>query len=382
MTCGAQERSFSVREMPDHIQLRPLGTSRGAILVPMMKAGVAAADDDPLLQGHRFFWEVRELACILADLGYEVDVIDLGTPPPSRFPNYQAILGIHDALWRYAQGMPKSAKRLMWMTGSNPELQNRRELERIRALEQRRDCVCQPRRQLPHAATELTSIEMADHCVLIGNETTRATFPSAWHSKIELIASADRVPLVKPRPLLTPSPREFVWSALSGAVLKGLDIVLDVFAQRDWPTLNIIGPVEQEEDFMNVYHRELDGHPRIRRHGLRRADEPELAAILSRSAVVIHPSASEGMSASVTNCLQVGLYPIISRESGIDLPPGCGRILETSSHAEVADAVEAVLAKSDAQFAAEIERIQADALARYSRAAFTRRARSLFENWL
>lgn len=133
---------------------------------------------------------------------------------------------------------------------------------------------------------------------------------------------------------------------------------------------------------MSAYRRELDGHPRIRRHGSRFANDPDLTAILNRSAVVIHPSASEGMAASVTNCLQVGLYPIISRESGVSLPDGCGRILETCSHAEVAGAVEGVLKMTDAELALEIEQIQAMALERFSRSAFTRRVRSLFGTWL
>lgn len=351
------------------------------MLVPFHTAGVAVEDDNPLMHGHRFFWEVRELARVIAGLGFQVDVINLGAAPPARFPDYQAILGISDALWRYAPGLP-GARKLMWMSGSHPEFQNRREVERIQALQQRQGGSNRPRRQIANVAGELASIEMADHCALIGNETTLSTYPPAWRAKIELIDVGDQPPCVKPRHMLTPSPREFVWSALSGAILKGLDIVLDLFALHEWPTLHIVGSIEQEEDFMSAYLRELDGHPRIRRHGSRFANDPELAAIFNRAAVVIHPSASEGMAASVTNCLQVGLYPIISRESGVDLPAGCGRILDTCSHAEVADAVEGVLKMTDTQLTMEIEQIQAMALERFSRSAFTRRIRSLFGTWL
>lgn len=372
---------FSVHELPDRVEFHPCGPSRGAVLVPFHTVGVAAGDEDPLMHAHRFFWEVRELARVIAGLGFHVDVINLGAAPPPRFPDYQAILGISDALWRYAPGLP-GARKLMWMSGSHPEFQNRREMERIQALQQRRGGAYRPRRQIANVQGELASIEMADHCALIGNATTLSTYQPAWRAKIELIDVGDRPPCVKPQHMLPPSPREFVWSALSGSILKGLDIVLDLFAQHDWPTLHIVGSIEQEEDFMSAYRLELDGHPRIRRHGSRFANDPELAAIFNRAAVVIHPSASEGMAASVTNCLQVGLYPVISRESGIDLPEGCGRILQTCSHAEVADAVEGVLKMSDAQLALETGRIQAMALERFSRSAFTRRVRSLFETWL
>lgn len=347
-----------------------------------MRYPLTLAEDNPALRGHSLFWEMREICRTLCRLGFEVDMIDMGEHPPPRYPGYQGIVSIHDGLWRYAQSLPGHARKMMWMTGSHPEFQNRREMERLHALESRRNCVCIPRRQIPNPATEVASMAMADHCALVGNETTRATYPVSLHAKIELIQVSAEASRPKPTSRMAPSPREFVWLSSSGAILKGLDILLDLFSSHMWPTLHIIGPIEQEEDFANIYHAELEEHPRIKRHGFRLADDPELLRIFDLAAIVLHPSASEGMSGAVSHCLQAGLYPIISRASGIDLPAGCGRYLETCTHDEVAAAIQEVLSLDDARLVSEIEQTQAMAIARLSRNAFSQRLAAMFGTWL
>jgi glycosyltransferase involved in cell wall biosynthesis len=226
-------------------------------------------------------------------------------------------------------------------------------------------------------------MERAEHLALIGNAVTLATYPRHLHAKIALFAvSAANVGHVKPAARFVPEPREFVWFAASGAVHKGLDLLLEIFSKHRLPMLHIVGLIEQEEDFLNIYHAELDNHPRIRRYGFLRGSDPTLAAVFDRSLALLYPSASESMSAAVAHCLQVGLYPIISRATGIDLPANCGRYLEQCSIEEITAAVKAVLLKPAAELQREIAIMQEMALRRFSRAAFRQRLSEVFQQWL
>ena len=76
------------------------------------------------------------------------------------------------------------------------------------------------------------------------------------------------------------------------------------------------------------------------------------------------------MSGSNATCLQIGLLPVISVNSGIDLAENCGVLLQECSVGEIETAIQYVQAKSDEQLAAEIATLQQDAAGAFSRAKF------------
>lgn len=370
---------YSILEGPDRTSLRIEGrAARGTAIVAISRDAARADDDARLLHAHSIFWESREIYRTLLDLGFHVDVIDLGAQLPAGGGPYAVSLTLHFQLLMVEAALAPNAIRITWLTGSHPRVQNAREIARIRALEQRRDCVYEPKRQRDHVDAELEAINRSDHCVLVGNAVTLDTYPRRWHPKMRLFdVSAANVGFVKSDDMLAPAEREFVWFSASGAVLKGLDLLLELFSSRDLSTLHVVGSLDGEEDFRNVYHAELSGHPRIRYHGFLHGNDPALAEVFRRSISVLHPSASEGMAGSVAHCLKVGLYPVISRSSGIDLPPGCGRILDGSTLEEIEIAVSDVLAMPDAELRRQISALQSMAEERFSRQAYTRRLREV-----
>ncbi len=377
-------QAATISDHPDCTRLRLGGSdSRGVVLVAMSRDAVRVSETDPLLFAHSLFWESREICRIVMNLGFDIDVIDFEAPAPTDHPPYVGSVTLHHHLLSLRDHLAPRAMKIMWLTGSHPEVQNAREMERIQALEARRDCLYEPKRQIGRAAEEAIAFELADRCVLIGNEVTLATYPAHLHSKIALCSvSAANVSHIKPRAQLVPSTREFIWFAASSAVHKGLDLLLDLFGTAELPMLHVVGALEAEPDFLNIYDAELNGHPRIRYHGFLHGNDPVLAAIFDRCIAVLHPSASEGMSGSVAHCLEVGLYPIISRATGIDLPPGCGRYLERCSVEEIAAAVDDVLRKPDEDLARELATLQEMAIGTFSREAFTRRLWRILGAWL
>src|SRR3989344_1501267 len=98
---------------------------------------------------------------------------------------------------------------------------------------------------------------------------------------------------------------------------------------RDWtllwrPLLNIVGLIDQEPDFLKIYRRELLETPNIHWHGYLNPGSEQFNALVKRCFAFIAPTATESISTAVATLLQVGLYPLLSADTGVDLPIGAG----------------------------------------------------------
>ncbi|MSP49034.1 MAG: hypothetical protein EXQ95_06870 [Alphaproteobacteria bacterium] len=367
---------------PGVVRLVRPGASRRA-LVSFYRAPLLLADDHPALGYQSAYLDAREVVRLLLGRGYDVDAVDTDDTPTLPDGAYHLVFGIHDDLVRHRDRAAPGARHIQWMTGRHPEVQNAAEMARIADLLRRRGGAYAPKRQMARIGSELEAIGIADRGILIGNRATLATYPEEWRTKISLIpVCAGRIKAPKPRHRLAPPEREFLWLNSFGAVLKGLDLAIEAVLADERLVLNIVGLIDQEEDFLQLYRDALSGHPRIRRHGYLPTDSQIFQAVAERAAAFLLPSASEGMSGSAATCLQLGLYPIISRESGIDLPPSAGRYLETCSIAEIGQAMAEVVTMPADQLSAQTAICQRQALALYSRAATTRRLDGIFRELL
>lgn len=162
-----------------------------------------------------------------------------------------------------------------------------------------------------------------------------------------------------------------MWFFGSGAIHKGLDRALEAFARRPELRLHVVGNIAEETDFMTAYHRELFGLQNVRFHGFLDPAGGRFARIAEDSSFLIAPTCSESVSSAVASMLVLGLYPVISRQTGINLPQGCGRYLEDCSVEDVEQAGSEVAAMDAASRLEQALTIQADAVDRYSRARFT-----------
>jgi len=68
--------------------------------------------------------------------------------------------------------------------------------------------------------------------------------------------------------------------------------------------------------------------------------------------------------------LTLGLYPVISRYSGIDLLDGCGLYLDELTVEDVESKVQYVMNMTDAELLEQVQQLHRDALWRYSRERF------------
>ncbi|MGA8611326.1 MAG: glycosyltransferase [Xanthobacteraceae bacterium] len=344
-----------------------------------LKAPLEGPQDDPLT-GHSNSWESREIARILQRMGFAVDAIDWtdNTFQPRR--NTAAVIDIFDNLKRLNPALSPDARRLFHITGGYPPFNAEQERKRAREFENRTGMPYAPKRIGPMDGI-LQSIDLADHCSLLGNAQTLKTFPPKLQAKITLIPASGSILSHYRQPgEMAPAAREFLWFGGPGAVHKGLDLVLDVFARRRELTLHVAGAPNREPDFMAAYHAKLSG-PNVRNHGW---IDPlsDFHRLFKDVFCFIAPCCSEGNSTAVITCLHAGLLPIVSRPSGVDLPPGHGFILEALTETEIESCIDKALALNDEAVIGHASACQAQALRQHSREAFSRQMAAYLEKAL
>ncbi|WP_419911899.1 glycosyltransferase [Hoeflea sp.] len=341
---------------------------RGHALLSYINEGVTLPEDDPFFNGHTNKWECRQIAHLLVEAGYTTDVIDFRNKRFVPEKQYDVVIDIHHNLQRLAPDLPPECKKVLHATGSYVPHLNKREAERLADLRDRRGIVCRPRRS-GDGGTLQASLETCDFVSLIGNAVTRSTYPMEQQTKITCInATASNVFDRKIGPV--PQHREFIWFGGGGAVLKGLDLVLEAFDGRRDVRLNVVGGPGGERDFLKAFKRQLFETDNITFHGFLEPTSPEFCEVAERCIAAIKPSASEGMSTAVTTTMSIGLIPIISRQTGIDLPRGSGFYLEALTSDKIIEAVDATLRLTDLEVQRQMESVQAHAQEAYSRERF------------
>lgn len=358
-----------------HARERPVALERPWALLCFHLPWVLTATDDLLARkGHSILWEDRELARVLWRLGYNVrGVHNLDASFVPDRP-YEVALGLGDGLARLAPQLPGDCVKLLYSVYSEPAYHNAAEAARVRALNERRGAACRPRRAVRDPQAWQRALELCDAALLNGNEHTLATYPAAFRHKMRLVTTPGSYLGRSGKPVGAPVPpeREFLWFFGGGAAHKGLDLVLEVFARNPRLVLHVAGgDLQRDPAFVDAYRRELTACDNIRVYGRLEPPGREFAALVRRCCAFVAPSCAEAASAAVVTCLKAGLYPIVSRDCGVTLPPGAGTYLETCSVDEIEEAVLATHAMPAADLQEATAAAHADALRRYTPEAFT-----------
>lgn len=341
---------------------------RGRALVSYLPLPLVG--DPAGFRGHSNVWESSEIVRILGRSGYLVDLIAWDDPafvPPAP---YDLVFDIHRNLTRFSG--PES-QTVFHVTGSHPLFSNKAEAERIEAMGLRRGTTAAPRRNVGEDDLQLFSenLERAGLITLIGNRTTEETFPEGIRPKIRrTVATGAWLPPDLERRPIGSRPPEFLWFNGQGAVHKGLDLVLELFARHPELTLHVVGPYLKEKDFVAAYGQELFRTPNIRSHGFLYPSDRRFLAIASRVRAFVSPSCSEGISTAGITCMQAGMVPVISEQCGIDLPEGGGLLLGEPLPDELERSVLEIAGGEGWRGMAEAAR--SHAWSAYSRDAFSR----------
>jgi glycosyltransferase involved in cell wall biosynthesis len=360
---GLEIKKYRLKEYEEKtISLQPKRKHRGNALLSYIIEPFFLSDDESVSNAHTHDGESLLMAQTFLDLGYAVDVIDYRDRIFAPKKNYSFFVGARTNFQRIAQLLDRKCVKIVHLETSHWLFNNSNSYRRCLDLQKRREVALKSFKWVePNWA-----IEFADYATIKGNKSTLSTYSYAQ----------------KPS-FLTPNPtcrtyawmedkdyqacrNSFLWFGSEGMVHKGLDLVLEVFTETPEFHLTVCGPLEAEEDFLIAYKKELFKTPNIHTKGWVDIDSPEFTEIRMKCIGLVYPSCAEGQAGSVVTCLQAGLIPIISYESGVNVND-FGFILKTCSKNEIK-----VLIKMVSNLSADELRLRSRKSWEFARANHTR----------
>ncbi len=350
----------------------PSGTRpKGHVLVSYIAESLLLGENDKRFLRHSNAWESAEIARLFNKHGYAVDAISWDDTAFIPEREYVTVFDIYTNLKRCSG---PGTHKFFHATGSDSSFCNGAELKRISDLKMRRGAVVVPRRSVKAADVELSygNLMAADTITLIGNGVTAATFPDNLQHKLNrVVPTGSHLSATRDSRKITLR-KEFVWFNGTGAVHKGLDLTLEVFARNPGLVLHVVGPYLKESDFVEAYKHELTKCPNIISHGFLSPSSRKFQDITRHAVGFVSPSCSEGISTSAITCMQYGMVPILSVNSGIDLTGEMGYLLKSCAIEEIEAVVLDVIDRPEREIREMIACSQEYALKRFSREEFSR----------
>lgn len=269
---------------------------------------------------HQNQWQAVEMARVIGTFGYDVDVLNYQCPfmRDSIKYKYDLIIDIIPRKNFWANQMNEGCINVSYMTGMSVNYAYTAEHQRLSELKQRRGVKLSPRRTQDLDIANEKNIEEYDFVWYIGNSYNVHSFDQFKMPPICFIRNngyvfdwADTV--------TTRNKHNFLFFASSGQVHKGLDLLLEIFAQEKYKyNLYICSPFMREEDFCKEYEQELFHRPNIFPIGWVNIESQQFRDVTSSCAYVLMPSCSEGCAGSILTVMSAGVIPIVSRICGLD----------------------------------------------------------------
>jgi glycosyltransferase involved in cell wall biosynthesis len=297
------------------ISLEPEKPSQGNVLLSYITAPFLLKPGQQVSNAHTHDWDSLQVAKTFLDLGYHVDVIRWDNYTFMPIKDYAFFIDARMNLERVARLLNRDCVKIMHIDTAHWLFHMTAQHQRLLALQQRRGITLPLRKTVaPNRA-----IEAADCAIIFGNEFTISTYCYANkpiyrvpHSTAALYPWPEGKDFEACR-------KQFLWFGSGGLVHKGLDLVLEAFAEMPEYRLAVCGPIHRERDFEKAFYRELYRMPNIHTIGWVDISGPEFLEVTNSCVGLIYSSCSEGASGGVVTCLHAGLIPIISYESGIDI---------------------------------------------------------------
>ena len=314
------------------IHLSPKGKPRGHVLFSYVTLPFFNRSERAL-NAHSNRWECLEMTKAFLEKGYAVDLIDITNTTFVPRKKYNFFIDNYHNMERLAPLLDPDCVKIFHATTAHWKFNNNAEQERFDDLYARRGVRLKPDRVMPSNS----AIELCDIATMLGNEFTAGTYAYADKENVRIpISTTHTYPSPETKDF-EKAKKNFIWFGGAGVIHKGLDLVVEAFAQMPEYHLIICGKLDGETDFKKVYEREL-ALPNIKIAGFIDPGSSAFKELCNKTVGLIYPSCSEGQAGSVVLTMHAGLIPIISHESGVNVEE-FGTILKEVSIEKIKNAV-------------------------------------------
>jgi glycosyltransferase involved in cell wall biosynthesis len=306
------------------------------------------------------------LVKVIRSLGYRVEVINWNDTSFAPNNQYDLVL-IHGGanLKNLEPAIGNKTKVIYFATGCYWQFHNSAEKKRFRDFKKRHGVELPLDRYIGSSEEEANS--KADGIICLGNSFTRSTFSKFKNVYNLNIGSYYDDHYENSSKDITSGRKNFLFFSGDGNVHKGLDLLLDIFSKQKDKHLYIC--THLDEEFEEYYKDILYKSDNIHYMGYVIIKSEKYYELMDKCDFVVLPSCSEGSPGSVVDCMQHGLIPLVSHESGLDVK-GYGRVLKTSSLTNLEKAINELSSAAESDLLVMSRNARRAALEDFSPAAF------------
>lgn len=370
---GVEVRPYVPTVYEKMVSLEPERKTQGDVLLSYLIKPFLLKAGEPVPNSHANQWRCLQIARTFLDLGYSVDVIDSHNQVFRPKKPYALFVGHRINFDRIAGLLNNDCIKIAHLDTAHWVYNNYSTYRRKWELQQRRGITI---RGSDRIVEQTLALEHADCVTLCGNDFNINTLRYARKPIYQLPHTP---PVVYP----WPDDKEFdvcrvnfLWFSSHGFVHKGLDLVLEAFAEMPNYHLYVCGPLKKEEDFVEAYHHELYQTPNIHAVGWVDVESPEFTVMVKQCLGIVYPSCSEAGGGNVIVCMHAGLIPLVSYESTVDVED-FGVVFKDNSIDTIKNAVQTVSKLPSGQLQQMARKAWEFARATHTREKFTEEYKKL-----
>jgi glycosyltransferase involved in cell wall biosynthesis len=294
--------------------------------------------------------ECYTAALIFDSYGYQVDAVDYASTIEIDTSVYDFIYGFGSALERsFSSRATKHPVRIAYYNGCNPSYGNLVSALRVKDVYKKTGIMLAESARVVQVPWRLQTI-LCDHLIVLGNSFVVNTYlaedPTLNVSRLNGFFF-DFYDIDLEKKDFNVARENFLWFGNLGAIHKGLDLLLNVFAETPELNLHICGLSDHELEFNQFYRHKIENSSNIINHGFVNLESDEFKKIMDLCGAIVFPSVSEGSPGSVLNVMaNGGIIPIVSISTGLDVED-FGIVFSEISHESIRESIQAFMQLSD-----------------------------------
>ncbi len=305
---------LQARRLEQVVNLEPAGVSRGNILISYILEPFLLREGEPIPHGHTHFWESYQMAHTFLELGFSVDVISYLNRTFVPKKEYKFFVSARTNFDRIARRLNSNCTKVAHLDTAHWLTNNHAAYGRLLSLQRRRGITIDNVRIVENN----WAIESADLATVLGNEYTMNTYAYANKPLHHIRISSPCTYPWNENKDFDRCRKRFLWFGSGGFVHKGLDLVLEAFADMPDYQLTVCGPLQGEKRFVRAFHKELYETPNINTVGWVDVTSDHFFEIANNCLGLVYPTCAEGGGGSAITCMHAGLIPILSYEASVD----------------------------------------------------------------
>jgi hypothetical protein len=264
------------------------------------------------VNGRTIPFEIFKIINVFSALDYCIDLIGCNDTASLEFvksTRYNLIFGFGETFYQSVKRFPNSIS-ILYMTENHPDFSYIEETKRINYFYTRHGKKTKITRSGIYYKRKHMEIKYSHVITLSETEPLEIQYTKPFTIFPTGIINPDYIFRIKDHQF---TKYNFLWLGSTGAIHKGLDLLIDVFSNRNDIILHICGLSDIDRKILNLKHR-----VNIIEYGHIDIKSKLFLQIVETCSFIILPSCSEGFSTSITTGMLHGLIPIIMENTGFN----------------------------------------------------------------